>query len=108
MLTGKKPEEVMEVLRDMKGSGEQQKTVKKFAFYDKPTSKAKLIKLWDGSTPEMRALDVGAEWVGEFVEILEERTEPDRWVAKSEKGSLFLDKPSAFTVTEIRSEPKKD
>lgn len=67
----------------------------KAAFYDRPTRKARLLGLWDGSTPSLSPTEVGAEWRGEAVEIISKT--PKRWVARSEKGSIFADVPSAFT-----------
>ena len=79
-----------------------------YAFYDKPTTKAKLIRLHDD--PDMKikmgALDIGAEWSHERVEIINEFIIPGsppgkRWVARTEMGSIFQDKPKAFTITNM-------
>ncbi len=76
-----------------------------YAFYDKPTTKAKLIRLHDdpGMEIKMGALDVGAEWRNELVEIINEYVIPGhppgpRWVARTEMGSIIQDKPKAFAV----------
>ena len=72
-----------------------------YAFYDHPTTKAKLIRFYDDSDVSMDALETGAEWVGEKVEIINEYIIPGnppgkRWIARTEKGSIFQDKPIAF------------
>jgi len=77
----------------------------KKAFYDKPTTKAKLIQLCDGSRPTLSALEVGAEFVGECVEIINDYVISGyppgrRLVARTGVGSIFQDKPMAFNVLE--------
>lgn len=68
------------------------------AFYDKPTKRAKLLAFYDGSKLNIDALEVGAEWVGEYVEIISEKG--NFYTVRSEKGSIFKDVKSAFTVVD--------
>ena len=78
--------------------------VGEFLFYDRPSSKARLVHLPNGTCPpEMTGDEVGANWSGERVELLEirESVQPDghimrRFVARTDSGAVFLDETKAF------------
>ena len=77
----------------------------KKAFYDKPTTKAKLIQSGSDNRVTLSALEIGAEFVGELVEIINDYVIPGhppgrRLVARTESGFIFQDKPVAFTMLE--------